>query len=180
MLASGSIILTVLGLAKMGGADIGGNMTSADFAKIKIGNTRMDTLGGIQQYLKLAAQLASGKITSSTTGKEYTLGEGYKPITRKDILIRFFQNKENPIASFITDWLDGQDAVGNKFVLTDEIIERFIHLVLQDLNDTIKEQGLTKGSILSVPSFFGVGTQTYSDKKTAPKKTSSFNLDALK
>lgn len=161
MTASGSIILTTLGLAKMGGADVKLDPRSADFLKIKIGNTRLDTLGGIQQYLRLAAQLASGKIISSTTGKTLTLGEGYKPLTRLDILERFFQGKENPIASFVTDWLQGQDIVGNKFKPGPALLNRFIPMLIQDLNDTVKEQGLIKGTGLTIPGIFGVGVQTY-------------------
>jgi hypothetical protein len=133
--------------------------------KIKIGDTRLDTLGGLQQYLRLAAQLASGKIISSTSGNVVTLGEGYKPLTRLDILERFFMGKENPIASFVTSWLQGQDVVGNKFEPGPEIVKRFIPMIIQDLNDTLKDQGAAKGTLVSIPSFFGIGTQTYPSTK---------------
>ncbi len=176
MLTTGSMLLTTIGLAKAGGANVVVDPRNSDFLKIKIGDTRLDTLGGLQQYLRLAAQLASGKVISSTTGKTLTLGEGYKPLTRKDILIRFFQGKENPVASFITDWLDGQDAVGNKFKLSTEVRDRFIPMIIQDLNETIHDQGLVKGTALSVPSVFGVGVQTYKQapsKETKPAKSSN-------
>lgn len=169
LLSFAGIAGTVLTLAKMGGADVGADPRSADFGKIKTGDTRYDILGGFQQYLRLASQLISGKIVSSTSGKVITLGEGYRPLTRKEILIRFFQGKENPIASFVTDFLQGEDAIGNKFNLTDEVISRFVPLIAQDLEDIMKERG-AEGALMELPAVFGVGTQTYSNK---PVKSST-------
>ena len=174
LLSFGGIAATVLTLAKMGGANVGADPTSADFGKVRIDYTRYDVLGGFQQYIKLAAQLITGKVTSTTTGKVITLGEGYRPLTRKEIIIRFFQNKENPVASFVTDFLDGQDVVGNKFDLSSELVDRFIPLILQDLKETVKEWGPI-GVALEIPAVFGVGTQTYGGPNSSPKKGAANN-----
>ncbi len=168
MLSSSSILLSILGLAKLGGADVGADPTSADFGKIKIGNTRIDIGGGMQQYLKLGAQLITGKVTSTTSGKVTKLGEGYKPMTRFDVLERFFMGKENPAVSLFTDWLVGSNLIGEKFELGPEVVERFIPLLWQDMNDTLKEWGPV-GTAFGVPAIFGAGVQTY----TAPKKKRS-------
>lgn len=172
LLSFTAIAGTVLTLAKMGGAEVGADARSADFGKIKIGNTRLDILGGFQQYIRLAAQLVSGKSISSTTGKETTLGEGYRPLTRLDIVERFFQGKENPIASFITDWLQGSDLVGNKFNASQEVINRFVPLMAQDIKDSLEEWG-AEGLIFNVPALFGVGVQTYKPKTTTKSPTSN-------
>lgn len=169
MLSSGSIIMTVLGLSKMAGAEVGADPRNADFAKARFGNTRLDFAGGLQQYVRLASQLISGQLISSTSGKVLTLGEGYKPLTRLDILIRFFQNKENPIASFVTDFLQGKDAIGRPFELTPAIVNRFIPLFAQDVVETINDWGAIRGIALSAPAIFGVGVQTY-DAPTAAEK----------
>lgn len=151
---------TVLGLAKMGGAEVNDNPTNSDFGKIKVGNTRYDIWGGFQQYVKLASQLASGKITSSTSGKVMTLGEGYKPMTRKDILLRFFEGKESPVASFITGLMTGQSGTGEPLNIPAETISRFIPLLVQDLYDLYNEYG-PKGIAMGIPGAFGIGSQTY-------------------
>jgi hypothetical protein len=178
LLTFGSIALTVTGLASAGGAKVVTDPRNADFMKIKVGDTRFDVLGGFQQYIRLASQLISGKIISSTSGKTLTLGEGYKPITRLGILARFFQSKENPVASFITEFLQGQDLLGNKFDLSEAVISRFIPLILQDMFETMQADGLGKALGVALPAFFGIGAQTYSDKKnpaSKSKKTSGPN-----
>ena len=152
--------LTILGLAKMAGVEVGTDIRSADFGKIKVGNTRFDIGGGFLQYLRLAGQLWTGKVVSSTTGKVSTLGEGYKPRTRLDILMSAIQYKEAPIFSFATSLLKGQEAFGGEFNLGSEVGKRFVPMIIQDMVDVYKDDP----SILplSALGIFGVGLQTYS------------------
>ena len=151
---------TVLTLAKLAGADVGTDPTSSDFGKIKIGNTRLDIWGGFQQYFRAAGQLITGKYTSSTTGKEYTLGEGYKPLTRLGIVGRVIESKESPVLSFISTLLTGQNGLGGKLDVPVEILDRFTPMMLSGFYDLYKEGGL-KEMGLGLPSIFGVGVQTY-------------------
>ena len=154
--------LTVITLAKMAGAEVGSDPRSSDFGKIKIGNTRIDIWGGFQQLSVAASRVITGKYISSTTGKEMTLGEGYKPMTRADIIQRFFEGKEAPIPSFITALVKGKNAIGEDINIPLEVVQRFIPMVLQDSYDLLKESpGLLPASVLAV---FGVGLQTYEEK----------------
>jgi len=160
LFADAGIFATLYGLWKINGGDVGLDSRSADFGKIKIGNTRYDVLGGFQQYIKLASQLITGEITSSTTGRTITLGEGYKPLTRKDIILRFFENKTSPIASFVIGFLTGTTSVGEDFDVPAEIINRFTPMVVQDIYDISQEKG-AEGILYGLPAIFGVGMQTY-------------------
>ena len=135
-----------------------------------MGNTRYDILGGFQQYMRLAGQLISGEIVSSTTGRTMTLGEGYKPLTRREILIRFFESKENPIVSFITSMLQGTTATGEEFDLPTEVTNRFIPMVIQDLYELSQERG-SEDFMMGIPSIFGVGTQTYGKQELKEGKS---------
>jgi hypothetical protein len=164
---------TALGLAKAGGASVGTDPRSADFGKIRVGNTRYDILGGFQQYIVLASRLLSGSTVSSITGKEQSLTGGYKPTTRKDIIIKFLQSKENPVLSFVTGMLDGTDQAGSQFRVMPELVDRFLPMITQDINDIAQEKGFAQAVGMAIPSSFGVGVQTYGKEIPVPGKTSS-------
>jgi hypothetical protein len=151
---------SILAIAKLAGAEVETDPRNSDFAKIKIGNTRIDILGGFQQYIRSAAQLITGKYISSTTGKEITLGEGYKPLTRLDILLRSIESKEAPFASFVTDLLKGQDFKGEPISVPNEVLRRITPMIISDVIEIIKEDpSLVPLSALGV---FGFGIQSYS------------------
>lgn len=159
LVSFGSIATTVASLAAMAGADVETDPRSSDFAKIKVGNTRYDILGGFGQYLTLGARLASNeKVTAK--GKVQELGKGFGVDTRLDVLEKFFTNKFSPIAGFVRDYLEGKDPVGKKFSAEDSIVNMFIPMFFQDAAELIEEEGAA-GIPMSIPGFFGVGMQTY-------------------
>ncbi len=166
LLAHAGATITILTLASMAGAEVGLDPRSADFGKIKIGDTRIDISGSEQQYIRMAAQLITGQYISTTSGKTTTLGVGYKPMTRLDILTRQLQGKESPVAAFVTDLLKGQQYNGQpldfKPDITDvnsEEVQRLTPFVYQDLLAIAKSDPnlLPLGAI----SFFGGMTETY-------------------
>jgi len=165
----GSVALGSAGLMKYGGADVNLDPRNADFMKPKIGNTRYDILGGFQQPIRLAAQLISGKVISSTTGKTMVLGEGYRGLTRTEIISRFLEYKQAPVISFAVNLIRGQTSLGEKTDVPTETMNRFVPMVVRDIYDLYKEEGL-KGIPMAVPAIFGVGVQSYGG-------VSSFGLD---
>jgi len=179
LLTFGGVATGILTLAKLGGAEVETDPRSSDFAKIKIGNTRIDIGAGFQQYIRSAAQLMSGQYISSTTGKLMTLGEGYRPLTRYDILFRQIEGKEAPIFSFATDLLKGQNYVGEPIRVTDEIASRFVPMVIQDIVEIAKDDpDLLPIGVLGI---FGVGLQTYKGRVSpTPSGTPSLKTPTKK
>lgn len=148
---------TVLGLAKLAGADVETNMRSADFGKIKIGDTRIDIMGGFQQYIRTAAQFITGQIKSTTTGEITGVGEGYKPPTRLGLVGRGLEYKLAPVASFAVALLRGRGPFGGS--VPSEAAKKFVPMVMQDIYELAKEDPeLLPVSILGI---FGTGIQTY-------------------
>lgn len=163
--------MTILGLCKLSGVEVGTDWRSSDFGKIKIGNTRIDIFGGFQPYIRMAGQLITGEYVSSVTGKVITLGEGYKPLTRFDILLRQLENKEAPVASFITSLLRQKTFMGEDVNITTEIINRFTPMALSDFVDLAKENPALLP--LGILGLFGVGLQTYESKLRSSSTRSS-------
>lgn len=176
-----AIATTVIGLAAAGGADVEADPRSSDFAKIKVGNTRFDILGGFQPYIRTAAQFLSGQVKKQS-GEVVDLGKGYKADTRATVIEKFFAGKESPIASFVHDMMRGEDfqhpknIIGEERTLPVETAERFVPLLAQDTYDAVKEWG-AKGLMTGIPAMFGVGVQTYQPKvkKEKTAKTADYS-----
>jgi hypothetical protein len=162
---------SILYLAYLAGAQVGLDPRSANFGKIKIGDTRIDLWGGLQPLARYAAQLASGVYISSTTGKTLPLGGGqFGQTTRLDVLIRFLRSKEAPLPSLLTDWAAGANVVGQKFRWQDQAYQRLTPLLAQDAFDLYHESGgqwppapgpLAKALGIYGLGMWGIGTQTY-------------------
>lgn len=169
--------MTILGLSQLVGADKAEtDPTSADFGKIKTGNTRYDIWGGFQPYATFIARMILNHQKSTTTGGTLQYGKGYKPETRYSVAGRFLQGKLSPNASLAADAMMGQDFERNKFDLTNPdlfvnpLAKRVTPLILSDLKSNIDEYGAF-GPLFSIPGLFGVGGQTYRKKSKIPLGT---------
>ena len=162
--------ISVLALAELAGAEVGTDPRSADFGKIKIGNTRVDTWGGFQQYFRLAGQLITGEKINSQTGKLTTLGDGITAPDRYDLLLSFLESKQAPIFTFARDMLKGKDGAGNKIDPSVEMVSRFIPMVIQDAYELHKDGG---SPFLALPAIFGAGIQTYGKQIPYTSQTAS-------
>ena len=161
LLATAGIASTILGLLAANGVSVETDPRSSDFAKAKIGDTRYDILGGFSQYITLGSRLLSNQ-TKTIKGDVKTLGEGFGSKDRVDVLTKFLTNKGSPIASFVTDYLRGEDAVGEPFEAKKAVVSRFIPMFAQDVIEMSQKYGVEEGTAKTLPAIFGVGVQDYS------------------
>jgi len=105
-------------------------------------------------------RLLTGEMVSSTTGREFTLGEGFKPTTRLDILFRFIKSKQSPFLSLVTSLLEGKNFAGEPIDPTAEVVDRFVPMFAGDIFEVMQEHGAERGW-MALPGGFGVGVQTY-------------------
>jgi hypothetical protein len=175
MVHLGAAAASVLGVAYLFGARVGQDPRSADFAKMRIGDTRVDILGGFQQYVKLASQLGSGTVVSSTTGEPIALEGGFGGLSKRDIVQRFGEGKLNPAVSFFNDMLKGEDFEGHPFRAEKAALQRVVPLVSQDAYDLYKSTDSIPLALLGFAvAAFGIGTQTYGPKAPAKKAKQKF------
>jgi hypothetical protein len=151
------VVATTLGLAKLAGADVSLDPDSADFLKIKAGNTRYDVLAGFQQYLRFAFQMSKGFYNNATGNKN---PRNHEPL---DVATKFVRSKLAPVASYVTDAAAGKDFKGEKFSPGKGIAERLAPMVAKDFYEAWQQDGAA-GAAKTAPGFFGVGVQTYKQK----------------
>jgi hypothetical protein len=99
----------VLGALKAAGVQVGTDPTSADFGRVRLGNTRLDIFGGYQDPIRLASQLIEGHITSSVTGRPEALSGKFAGLSYADIISRFLESKLAPVPSGVLELAHQQD-----------------------------------------------------------------------
>jgi hypothetical protein len=152
--------MTIAGLAKLAGAQVSMSPTSADFGKIKIGNTRLDPGAGFQQYLVLGARNIMGGNTSSTTGTWKPYGTGYKPETRGSTNQDFLANKLEPKLKLAYDLFYANPA--RPVYVGDRLLQMAAPMLAGDIANLVKDDP-TMGVLFGIPlaATVGMGTQTY-------------------
>jgi len=159
----------VAAASQIPGVDVSLDPRSSDFGRIKIGDTRIDIWGGFQPIVKLVAQLQQGEYVSSVTGKTMPLSSDFGGSSRLDIIGRFLRQKFSPNASFIADYLAGENVVGQKFKWSQQW-QRLVPMLAMDIIDTMRYQGPhAPAGLVGGLGALGISTMTYGNKKTSGK-----------
>jgi len=169
---SGSVTTALYLFSRIPGVDVNWrDPQSANWGKVRIGNTRYDIGGGFQQYVRLASELAPGFLgggysVSSTTGKKTKLGSGYGVPTRFDVGVNFLTNKAAPAVGFAISGLRGHDPVGKPLTWGGLAENYLTPLTYQDAKQIYNEKhGGINGLEAALAGYglsgVGIGVQTY-------------------
>lgn len=161
----------VLGLGMMAGGVVEIDPRSADFLKIRFGETRMDPAAGLSQALVLVYRLVSGSTKTSTGEIQPIRGDGARS-SGADTIYRFVRSKLAPVPGAIVNALAGEDVVGNPTNIGREVVGLFDPIGRGDIVEALREQGIAKGSLLSAVSLLGVGMNTYGPHTEARRNLS--------
>lgn len=149
---------------------------SADFGKIRVGNTRFDVSGGMGSLVTLASRQITSSSKSSTTGKVTKLGERdrtgklkFGTKTRGDVMFDFMENKYAPLASVVKDLRDGQDFNGNKPTLPNELNNLLTPLPIQNLLQSAQDPKHADLLLIGIADGLGISTNTYGNPKKNAK-----------
>lgn len=155
----------VLAFAKAGGADVEDDPRSSDFGKIRIGNTRYDIWAGFQQPVRFIAQLITGERKNPRNGRIIKLNGKKSRETRGDLILRFLRTKLSPTTGTAVNLLEGTDMFGQPVTIEGELIKNAVPLYIQDLSKLYDKEDPTGLLESAIPALFGIGVQTYDDKK---------------
>jgi hypothetical protein len=162
----------VLALARAMGGDVEEDPRSADFGKIKVGNTRFDVTGGAGSIIVLANRLARQSYKSSTTGKVTPLNTGeFGSRTSEDMVYDFFANKFSPAFSVVRNLLRGRTFQGEKPTLANTLRDLTIPISAETIYETYQDPNSADLLLTTIAEILGIGTQTYGPPK---KKKSIF------
>ena len=156
-------------------AQIAGFMTldwdDADFLKIKFGNQRYDITGGLQNPLRFFLQTVGAAVRGvfgvprqNITGENGKVNELKHDFLSADgFFLRFWRGKLAPLPSLGVDYAFGEDMVGNEFSWDKALASRSLPIFYQEIYGNFKNDGAF-GLAETVPSFFGIGSQNYTER----------------
>lgn len=177
-----AVMGTVLTLAAAAGAEVETDARSSDFLKIKVGDTRYDVLGGLQQNIVAAHRMLVGEKKSSQTGKVTKLRGEDKPYggsTPFDVLFDLIENKESPLLATGSRLIRGEDRGGQPIDLKKEAVGLVVPLsIAETASGTVREG--PAGAAKSLPNYLGIGTQTYGLRDLNLSKTQKTYVEDLK
>ncbi len=153
--------MTVLYMAKAAGADVEVDPRSSDFGKIRVGDSRWDIWGGLQQYVTFTARILTGEVKTGAGDIRKLEQEIFPHTTRLDVMQNFIRGKLAPVAAFGADVLAGGNIVGEDLDLGTEAIENFVPMYIQDVKEAWDDLGPSAALTVGVPTFFGVGFASY-------------------
>lgn len=144
--------------------DIEFDPRSSDFGKLRFGNTRVDPLSGMSQTIVLLTRIAKGEFKSAATGNirkirgtelGFGKGDGFEVTTQ------FLRNKFSPLmGTFVDVVLRGKTFEGEKPTVWN-VAGGYLPMTFEEVKESIQEQGLTRGSAISLMAIFGMGVQTW-------------------
>lgn len=158
----------ILAIASAMGADVEDDPTSADFGKIKVGNTRFDVTGGMGSIAVLAMRLIRGEVKSTTTGKVTKIrSEEFTLRTADEVIYDFFANKYSPALSVARNLLRGRTFKGEKPTIPNTIRDLAVPISIETFFELLKDPESADVVLSMVAEALGIGTQTYSGTKKA-------------
>ena len=163
----------VYALGSAAGGEIERDPRSSDFGKIRFGNTRLDPLSGVSQTVVVTTRVLGGETKSTRSGAVSEL-RGEKKNRFYDtgkVIHNFLRSKLAPAPGLAYDLASGENFQGETTNLatpegrSNVFWNSATPLAVSDVKASLEEQGLDKGTVLSLLAIFGMGVQTYGDKK---------------
>ncbi len=160
-------ITTILGTAyALDPKSVETDPRSADFGKIRVGDTRFDVSGGMSSLVTLAMREITQSSKSSTTHKVTPLNSGkFGSQTGMDVLVNFGENKLAPMAALMKDLVNQQTFEGTKPTVGGEAANLLLPLGLQNAWEVLHNPNGANAAATIIADGLGISTNTYKRKK---------------
>ena len=163
LLMVGGSIATILAIANQLDPDsVEEDTRSANFGKIRVGDTRFDVTGGMTPLLILATRIARQSKKSSITGEVATLGKKFGSPTGTDVLWNFTENKFSPAFSTIAHLIDQQTFKKEVPTLLTELQNLTVPLIIQEGQTAKQNEHSADLLLILLAESFGISANTYS------------------
>jgi hypothetical protein len=167
----------VYGLASLAGFETEWDPRSSAFGKLKIGNSTIDVLGGLSQVTTLVARTIPAYIPG-IHAKKKTMAGALVPLTYKsettpaygqadltDVWKTFFRTKFAPHMTFVVDTGLGRNVIGEPVTVGGAVRDLVTPIAIQDVIESMREYGISKGGALGLVGMLGFSTQTIPAEK---------------
>lgn len=161
---------------------------SADFGKIRFGDTYLDPLAGLAQVTTFLTRIATGETRTSKgdlrplrdnyrlTDVAPGLGDGEKLKEVKygssgadDVLFRFLRSKLAPVPGAAVNTLAGENMIGEPVTPLDTATSMVTPMSINDIGAIMEEQGIPRGSAITLLGLLGMGVQHRAPKEEKPE-----------
>lgn len=164
-----SVGMTTLALADMAGASVSRDPRDSDFGKIRIGDTRIDIWGGVQQPVRVMIRgILAATDRAGVTGKD--LLESDKAVDPVDLIATFAGYKLGPGVTIPREIITAKTAVGQPTTIPETLGKAATILWIDDVLDAVKSDNALPWQIVGGLTFFGVGANTFEDSKSKTVK----------
>ncbi len=170
MVALTSMGTMALVLADLAGAEVGLDPHNPDFGKIRIGDTRIDIWGGLQQPIRLIAR-AGLAVTDRVgiTGDE--LAKAYRAdVDPLELAWQFSRYKASPAVTITRELITRKTMVGEPVTPTLTALRTITPMWWEDVLDAWRLENPGMAIFVGGLTVIGVGATTYEDSETQTRR----------
>ena len=163
LLMVGSSMATILAIANaLDPNSVEEDPRSANFGKIRIGDTRFDVTGGIVPLVILMSRIAAQSKKSATTDIVTKAGE--TPFSEKgmDLLWGFTENKFSPMASVIKELINQETFEGKYPTLLNELKNLTVPIIIQEGATAAQNEHSADLLLVLIAESLGISANVYS------------------
>jgi hypothetical protein len=136
------------------------NPNSPDFMKMRIGNTRFDLTGGRAQVVRTMWRMGRATLKHSRYGDAK-----YTEKTATDHALQFLSNKQSPGIGAAKGLITGKDFKGDEITPGQVAGDLVTPWNAGEIAAAWQDEGPAMAAIVGISGFFGIGSQTYREKK---------------